>query len=501
MSIATESTVQPSRRTGSTSDAAAATVGGADLKLYESVRQKIEGLIAQGTLRPGDKVPSVRKLSEQLGVSVSTVLQAYRLLEDLGKIKAKPQSGYYVSTRLWQPPAEPEISSPKVRSTPVAVNDLVLEVFAATRHPDIVPLGAAIPGPDTLPIRKLNRMLGSVLRRSPTLGSEYDMPPGSEALRVQIARRALDTGCTLSPDQIMTTVGAQEAIGLCLRAVAKAGDTIAIESPSYYGILQLIETLGMKALEIPTHPRDGVSIEALRLALDETRVKACLFVPNYQNPLGCVMPDANKKELVELLAEREIPLIEDDIYGDLGFAGERPKVCKAFDTKGLVLLCSSYSKTLAAGYRVGWCVPGRFAAEVTRLKLVTTLATPSLPQRAVAEFLASGGYDHHLRAVRRTYQQQVERMQDAVCEFFPAETRATRPAGGFVLWVELPEKVDALTLHRQALDERISIAPGPIFSAKQRYRHFVRLNCAVPWSNDIERAMRTLGRLINDQLK
>jgi DNA-binding transcriptional MocR family regulator len=468
-----------------------------ELPLYEQVATRIQTLIEKGTLRPGERVPSVRKLAEQQSVSVSTVLQAYSNLEDRGWIEARPQSGYYVKVQSWKPPAEPEMSRPATRATQVTVGDLVMRVMKAIRNPGLVDLGTAVPSPDLLPTRQLNRAMAALGRRSPELGSSYDVPPGLTALRVQIARRALDAGCSLTPDEIVTTCGGMEALNLCLRAVAKPGDTIAIESPTYFGILQCIEALGMKALEIPTHPRDGVSLEALAYALEHQTITACLFVLNFNNPLGSCMPDENKRRLVTMLAEREIPLIEDDIYGDVTFGPQRPKTAKAFDKHGLVLLCDSFSKTLAPGYRVGWTAPGRFQEKVELLKTVSTLATATLPQMAIADFLANGGYAHHLRRIQRVYQDQVNLMTEAVTRYFPDETKVTRPAGGQVLWIELPAKVDSLELFERALSERISIAPGPIFSAKQKFRNFIRLNCGIPWSPTIERALKILGRLVS----
>jgi DNA-binding transcriptional MocR family regulator len=464
--------------------------------LYQDVADKVIRLIDSGALRPGERIPSVRKLSRQLKVSISTVLQAYRVLEDQGRIEAKPQSGYFVRGRFWQQSPEPQMSRSAVHSTDVNIAEMAARLLREARRPDLVPLGAAVPGADVLPVRQLNRMAAAIARRSPLAGSSYDLPPGCEPLRVQIARRTLDAGCAIAPDEVLITCGAQEAIGLCLRAVAKPGDTIALESPTYFGILQLIEGLGLKALEIATDPRTGVCLDALTEALDSHRIAACLFVNSFANPLGSCMPDDKKEQLVRLLAERDVPLIEDDLYGELGFAAQRPKSAKAFDTAGRVLVCSSFSKTLAPGYRVGWCVPGRYLPQVERLKLFTNIATATLPQLAVAEFLANGGYDHHLRRMRRSFQQQIARVSDAVCEHFPSGTRLTRPAGGFVLWVEMPEVVDALRLHEQALEEGISVAPGPIFSASGKYRNFVRLNCGVPWSDRIDRAIETLGRLV-----
>ncbi len=466
--------------------------------LYERVADRITLLIDRGTLRPGDRVPSVRKLSETQDVSISTALQAYRILEDRGMIEARPQSGYYVRPRLWRRPPEPEVSAPASIPTRVGTGDLIMRVLKSVRDPEMVQFGAAVPSPDLIPTRQLNRSMASIARRHPRQSTAYDMPPGNEALRIQVARRMIEAGCALGPHDLVTTCGGQEALNLCLKAVAKPGDTIAIESPTFYGILQAIEVLGLRALEIPTHPREGVNIEALRFAVEQKRVRACLFVTNYSNPLGSCMSDANKRRLVQTLAERDVPLIEDDIYGDLHFGPGRPKVAKAFDRKGLVLLCSSFSKTLAPGYRVGWIAPGRFKERVEYLKFVSNIATPSLPQMAVAEFLSNGGYDRHLRRIRKVYADQVVRTTRAISRYFPEGTRVTRPTGGHVLWVSLPGRADSLEIHRRALAEKISIAPGPIFSPKQSYRNFVRINCGILWSEKVEHALVTLGRLAGE---
>jgi len=461
--------------------------------LYEQVVDRITTLIDRGTLRPGERISSVRKLSSQLRVSVSTVLQAYLLLEDRGFIEARPQSGFYVKLRPRNLPPEPKSSNPSLSATKVGVAELLAKVFEAARNPDFVPLATAIPSPDLLPTKQLNRFMAWVARHRGQQGMQYDFPPGNEALRRQVARRSLDWGCSLSPGDVVTTCGAMEALNLCLRAVANPGDTIAIESPTFYGILQA--SLGMKALEIPTHPRDGIDLEALEHALKKNKVKACLLVPNFNNPLGSCMSDKNKKQLVEMLGRREIPLIEDDVYGDIYFGTVRPKVAKAFDKEGMVLLCSSFSKTIAPGYRVGWVAPGRFRSQIEHLKSMNTVATATLPQMAVARFLESGGYDRHLRKLRKALATQVQRVILAVSQYFPEGTRVTRPAGGFVLWVELPKRVDSIELYRKALEERISIAPGPIFSAKQKYQNFIRLSCGQLWSERLEQAIMTLGRL------
>ena len=464
--------------------------------LYHRVVTRITRLIDQGTLQPGDRIPSIRKLSSNHGVSVSTVLQAYLILENQGLIEAKPQSGFYVRPRR-ELPAEPRPTHPPATVTRVGVSRLVSQIFKAASDPLTLNFGAATPNPDLLPLKRLNRILAKLAHRYDEVGISYDFPPGYEPLRRQIAKRSLEWGCSLTSEDIVTTNGAMEAINLCLRAVAKPGDIIAIESPMFYGTLQVIESLGMKAIEIPMQARDGIIIGALESVLRKYRVKACVVSSNFSNPLGSCMPDRNKRELVELLTRREIPLIEDDIYGDLYFGPVRPKTAKAYDKMGLVLLCSSFSKTIAPGYRVGWTAPGKFKAQVESLKFMTSMATATLPQMAITEFLESSGYDRHLRRMKKTFAGNIQLTTAGISRFFPKGTKVTRPQGGFLLWVELPQNVDSLKLHEMALREKISIAPGPAFSAKQRYKNFVRLNCGQMGADKIEQGLATLGRLVS----
>ena len=343
------------------------------------------------------------------------------------------------------------MSTPPSTARSVGVNELVMEVLEAARAGDVMPLGAACPAHELFPNEKLLRLMHAEGRRHPHLLGAYAMSPGNERLRGIIARRSLDYGCRLSPDEIVVTNGCIEALNLALRAVARPGDTIALESPTYFTLLQIIESLGMKALEIPTHPREGISIEALDLATQKAgSVKAVIAMPNFQNPLGALMSDENKARLVQLLEARGIPLIEDDIYGDIHFAEQRPRAAKAWDRSGNVILCSSFTKTVAPGLRIGWIAPGRWYKQVEMLKFINSVATPELPQAAIAEFMANGGYDHHLRRLRSGFARQVQQTTEAIAQYFPKGTKVTRPAGGFVLWVELPPKVDALELFRRA---------------------------------------------------
>ena len=464
-----------------------------NMTLYETVSGRIEHLISHGTYRSGDRIPSVRALSIRMKVSVSTVMEAYRLLEDRSLIECRPQSGYYVKPAFPGKLAEPETSSPDVKPTNVNVSELAMMVMQDTRKTGLIQLGAAIPNTELLPVDRLSRTMSASSRRHGARSLCYEFAPGVEALRVQIAKRALTAGCPMTPEEIIITSGCQEAIFLALQVICRPGDTIAIESPTFYNFFQAIEALGLRALEIPTHPRDGVCIDTLQRVLKRNKVAAGLFTPNFNNPLGSCMPDERKNELVQLFADRGIPLIEDDIYGDLAYSIHRPKTAKAFDKTGNVLLCSSFSKTLAPGYRVGWIAPGRLYADVLRLKSVSSLGTATPTQLAIASFLADGGYDRHLRKMRKIYARNAVLMAEAVSAHFPDGTRVTRPQGGQVLWVELPRKGDSLALYEKARKAGISIAPGPIFSSQRKYRNFFRLNSAM-WSDKIRDAVALLGK-------
>jgi len=468
------------------------------VRRYEQVALEFSTLISQGVLRPGDRIPSVRKACQQYRVNAGTILQAYGQLEARGLINARPRSGYYVLARKagWAP--EPAITSPHSGSTRVDVANLVFKVLASIRDREIVPLGSAFPSPELFPLEKLNKIAAAVARRMPTWSSIHDLTPGNAELRRLIGLRYLESGLAISGGDIVITSGAMEAINLCLQAVTRPGDRIAIESPTFYSTLMAIERMGLKAVEIATHPREGIDLRALGAALERHGIKACIVMPTFQTPLGSCMSDDNKRELVAMLAQREVPLIEDDVYAELYFGAARPLPAKAFDREGLVLHCGSFAKCLAPGYRVGWAAPGRFKEAVERLKFMTTLTTASLPQAAIADYLKHGGFERHLRTLRHSLSVQREQMRQSVERHFPAGYRVTRPEGGYMLWIELPGGVEALRLHQVALERRISVAPGPIFSAQRRYSNFIRVNFGHPWSKGTDDAVKTLGTLITD---
>ena len=466
---------------------------------YQQLAEQTEALILNGLLRPGERLPSVRQACRIHDVSPITVTQAYYILEGRGLIEARPKSGYFVRARLGQNLPEPEMTHPVGGSTQLQVSDFIFQILDSVRDPSVVPLGSSFPSPFLYPLDKLGRFLANAARKLDPLATVTDLPPGNEELRRQLALRYLAQGATVSPQEIVITSGAMEGLNLCLQAVTQPGDLIAIESPTFYAGLQASERLGLKVIEIPSHPREGISLSALEDTLRHHPIKACLFMLNFANPTGSRVSDENKKALLELLRRHDVPLIEDDVYNELYFGPQAPLCSKAEDTTGLVMHVSSFSKCLAPGYRIGWVAAGRYASRIQRQKLSLSLATTVPVQIALAEYLKHGGLENHLRHLRQTLALQEVEMVQAIERHFPTGTKLARPQGGYFLWLELPPQVDTLLLHQQALERGISIAPGPIFSAKREFKHYLRLNFGHPDPQRLDAAMATLGELIARQ--
>ncbi len=464
--------------------------------LYRNVGQNIADTIASGALRAGDKLPSVRALCRERGLSLATAVAAYRWLEVEGHIEARPRSGYFVRARA-APLSRPAAIDSPAPARLVGMSARAMKIIDAHKRADLVPLGAASPDAALFPAEALRRQMNQAALRQPELITRYAMDPsGLPALKTAIARRLASTGTAISPDELIITIGCAEALNLALAAVAKPGDTVLVEAPTYYGLLQMIETLGLQAIEVPSDPQTGISLAAVEAATRVPgRIKALLLVPNFANPTGALMPPATKQALAALLGERQVALIEDDVYGDLSHDGERPPLIKRWDASGQVLSCGSFSKSLAPALRVGWIAPGRYRDRVAMLKFRNTIATPPLLQAAIAGYLDSGGYDRHLARLRERFRRQTARMMQLVAAHFPPGTRLSAPRGGFVLWVELQSGADTDLLAERALEEGIAIAPGSLFSLAGSFRHCLRLACGQPITPRVEAAVRQLGRL------
>lgn len=464
--------------------------------LYLQVADGLEKMIQEEILKIGDKLPSVRMLSEEYGISMGTAFQAYYHLEGKGLIEARPKSGYYVRFNHKRFPALPTAQKTDHHPALVSVNDMVAEVFHNMSSTDITNLSVGAPAIELLPAARLNKSVVHAFRHSPTSCIAYEDVQGNFELRKQVAKMAFNWGGKITANDVVITAGCMEALAMSLKTVTRPGDTVAIESPTFFGIFQVMETLGLKVIEIPTDAGTGISLEHLEKAIKKSTIKACVFVPNFNNPLGCLMPDDNKKALVELVTKYRIPLIEDDIYGDLYFGPHRPPTCKTYDTEGWVLHCASLSKSLAPGYRIGWVIPGRFIDEFKSIKMRHTISGTTLTQCAIAHYLGMGRFEYHLKKLRTALHAQHLRYIQGIVDHFPPDTRISRPQGGLVLWLELNKKVNAFQLYHEAMKYQVSIAPGRIFSVSDRYSNYLRLGFGKPWSDEVERGIRIIGNLV-----
>jgi DNA-binding transcriptional MocR family regulator len=464
--------------------------------LYMQIADRISVQIRQLILKTGEKLPSVRALSQEQGISLSTAYKAYVQLEINGLIEARPKSGYYVRYTPTRSFDARRVEDASRETKKLSHDEMIALIYRNFRRDGVVKLSMASPALSLLPQARLNKSMMESIRLSKNSCISYDDVQGNETLRKHIARQAFSWGGNILPDDVVTTQGCMEALVFCLRAVTNAGDTVAIESPGYFGIFNTIRSLGLNVLEIPTDTVDGIDLHALESAIAKKQINACLFVPTFSNPLGYCLSNEKKKAMVELLAKNNIPLIEDDIYGEMYFGKTRPRTCKSYDKHGMVMLCSSVSKSLAPGYRVGWCIPGKFKTQVVNLKMMHSLASASPTHAAIGHFFETGRYDLHMRNLRKALHSQCLRYTQAIGEYFPADIKVSRPPGGYVLWIELNKRVDAIELYKKALDYQISISPGQLFSTDSRFTNFIRISFGSPYDEEIDQSLKTVGELI-----
>ncbi len=480
-----------------------------DELLYRQLAGHYQAAIVQGTLPPGSRMPSVRELVLRHRVSLSTGLQALRWMEEQGLLEARPRVGYFVrDPALARLPAarEPELDGPDaIDRTPfTGINERIsLFLEQARRAAVTVDLGSAMPAPELFDAAALNRIAAGLLREQPQILLRGPSIPGTHPeFQAAMARRALAVGLRIAPEEVMATLGNSEAVNLALAAICEAGDVVAVESPTFFGLLQAVETQGLRTLEIPSSPHTGISLEALELAVrSQPRLKAVIVVPHLQMPLGSVMPDSHKARLVRFCTENGLALIEDDIYRDLVEGSTPARPAKAWDTEGQVVYCASFNKSFSPGLRQGWMNAGRWHTRVNMLKFARTRNMQSWSQLIAARGITAPSYERRLRRLRADLRQQRERSAQAIARHFPPGVRLSLPPGGLSLWLELPEGVSSTALYGQALAAGIRIAPGPMFSNTGRYERFIRLSCGMPFSAEIDDAYRVLGGLMAGMLR
>lgn len=468
---------------------------------YAELADRWEAQIRNGSFRAGEKMPSIRTVHRETGLSITTVYHAFVELEKRGLVSARRKSGYFVNPLVENLLPAPRSAKPVLKPHKLTVNNLASTLCEAMLDSDVVQLGGAVISPELLPLRELTAMLkSSSVKELRSCLSNYDHYLGCKALRRQVTQRMAHLIGGIPPDAVVITNGCIEAVSLCLRAVASHGDTIVVESPTFPWFLQIIEDFGMFALEIPSHAETGIDMGLLKEAIEHHPVRACLLNSNFSNPLGSLLSDEKKSELVHLLTDREIPIIEDDIYGELFFGDARPSPLKRFDQKGLVLHCSSISKSLSPGLRVGWALPGKYLEKVRRLKLNHAISQPSLPQMVASRYLSRGLFDRHLRKLRTCLKNQVGNTALAVSRWFPNGTKISAPKGGVTLWVQLPAEIDSLALFKKALSKKIAVLPGIICAGTPAYNNCIRISCGLPYTAQTDRSIQQLAAIVRSMM-
>ncbi|PEX83780.1 PLP-dependent aminotransferase family protein [Klebsiella sp. KG9] len=469
------------------------------MKKYQRLAQQITEQIALGVWLPGDRLPSLREQVVSSGMSFMTVSHAYQLLESQGRIIARPQSGYYVAPQPTKP-RQPAPPAQVTRDEAVDINTYIFEVLQASRQTSMLPFASAFPDPRLFPLPQLNRSLAQVSKTATAMSVIENLPTGNDELRHAIARRYALQGMNISPDEIVITAGALEALNLSLQAVTEPGDWVVVENPCFYGALQALERLRLKALSVATDVKEGIDLDALEQALQNYPVKACWLMTNGQNPLGFTLSAGKKARLVALLARYNVMLIEDDVYSELYFGREKPLPAKYWDRDDMTLHCSSFSKCLVPGFRIGWVAAGKHARRIQQLQLMSTLSTSSPMQLALVDYLSTKRYDAHLRRLRRQLAERKQLAWQALLRHLPAEVKIHHSDSGYFLWLELPTGSDAGELSARALAYNISIAPGKMFSTTASWTAFFRFNTAWGWGEKEEQGVKRLGELIREML-
>jgi DNA-binding transcriptional MocR family regulator len=466
---------------------------------YQYLAGEIEQKINTGAYQPGDKLPSIRKLHKQSGLSISTVYKAFLDLETMGLIEPRPKSGYYVSPislNRMKAPKFKKISFPPAK---IRLSSMTNAVLSAINNPGLLPLGMTVTDPQLLPFKQFARIIKSFSHQEIKAMLSYSLSEGHPGLRRQLALNTVGLMKGITPDDIIITNGCMEAIALALLAITRPGDAVAIESPTNFSYLQLLQELGVLVVEIPANPQTGLDIDEFEKVLQTNAVKACLFMPNFHNPLGAVIPDESKERLVRMANRHELPIIEDDISSELYFGEQRPVPLKTFDQKELVITCSSFSKTLGPGLRIGWVMPGeRFKEKIQSLKGGINVSTSTLDQSIVSRYLESGAYERQMRSLRGALKKQMVQTALAIQKYFPEQTRLAVPRGGSLLWVELPSTIDAMAVYQKAIDHHIAVIPGAVCSNSRQFAHYIQISCGSPFTPEIEKALKTLGRLIHE---
>lgn len=464
---------------------------------YSDLADQIQNQIEKGAFKLSEKLPSLRALCRQTGYSMNTVFQAYIELEKRGVVESRHRSGYFIKPRSKRLRPPPKMTRHQLVPQKINLDNLIHQLTEDMGDPRILKLGGVAVAPDHLPFKRLYQHLKSIPQKQiPDVIAGYSPPQGEVLLRHQISNFLFPIIPSMAMEDIIITNGCTEALSLSIKAVSDSGDTVIVESPTDPWLRQTIRDSDMYALEIPTDPDTGIDLQSVERAIQNEKIACCIINPNCQNPLGFIMPDDHKRRLLDLCEEKKIPIIENDVCGDLYFGEVRPTPLKRWDDHGNVLYCSSFSKVLAAGLRVGWVVPGRFKDPIIRMKLNRSMISPKLNQVVVANYLKEGTYHRHLKRLRSTIRLQHSYCAAALHKYFPETVKMTSPVGGLSIWIELPRGMKGSEVYSEARKIGISILPGFLCSSLDLYDRFIRIGYGGCWDKTMEQAIQKIGNII-----
>lgn len=451
-------------------------------------------LIESGVWKPNEKLPSLRQQAEISGFSLMTVMNAYQELEAQGLIYSKEKLGYFITETSKSNKDNQAI----ILNEKIEINSTVFRYLKSIQSEEIVPFGIAFPNSQLLYSPKLMQTLGQRAKHRLSYEQMPSLPPGNLDLRKLIAQRYCMQGIQTDPSDIVITSGGLDALNLSLQALTKSGDYILLQETIFYGAWQATEHLGLKVITIPEHPELGLDLEAFENAILKYPIKVCLLMLNSHNPIGFTVSDETKLQLAKLLHKHQIYLIEDDVYEELYFNNKKPLSMKYFDQENLILHCSSFSKTLGAGFRVGWVHAGKFSENIQHLQLMSTLSVNSFIQNALAEYLFHRHYEKHLKSLRATLKRLKNQYYQYLIKNLPKTCQVHYYPSGYFLWISLPEHVDANLLYHQLLEHKIGIAPGSLFYQMNAIPHHIRINCSFELNEHTQAAFEQLIQQITE---
>lgn len=467
---------------------------------YEEISNYIVEGITNKALYSGNKLQSLRSTAKQFNCSVSVVLQAYEDLIARGIIKAVEKSGYFILPSLSCKIPEPQKYNHSLKALSSKTNNYTEKIIEMAMNRDILPLGAAIPDVSILSTKKIIKSLNNIIKDNTACINSYTPAKGSIELRIEIANYMFDKGVFIDPEEIVITNGCAEALYIAIQCSTNPGDTVAIETPVFFSLISILEKLKMNVVEIPTSPITGMELDILEEIIMKEKVKTVIFSPTFQNPLCSVMPPCNKKRLYHISEKYNLTLIEDDIYGDCSFDGQKHFPVKSFDKSKRIIYCSSFSKTLAPGLRIGWAIPGKRLDNFTNFKQISSLGGTLLTQLAIADYLKHGFYKSHLSNFQKNIYLQTTQMKMLIKKILPDNIKVSNPTGGYFLWLELDDKINSYNIHNIAFSKHIGIVPGPVFSSSDKYLNCIRISCGNPITEKIIKGLEVLDLIIRNEL-